>query len=95
MIWVGIERAPQGVFVVLARIHGMCLNLNCTFVLVLMLKMFLTWLRSTWMRNIVPIDDHIMFHKLVAYAIAYLGFGHTFGHVGFYSRFCQVIYCCY
>ena len=86
MIWVGIERAPMGVYVVLARIHGMCLNLNCTFILVLMLKMCLTWVRSTWFRKILPIDDNIMFHKLVGYFIAYLSFGHTVGHVGSYSK---------
>ncbi|XP_028394802.1 NADPH oxidase 5-like [Dendronephthya gigantea] len=84
MIWVGIVRAPMGVFVVLARIHGMCLNLNCTFVLVLMLKLCLTWVRTTWFRNVLPIDDHIMFHKLVGFFIAYLSFGHTIGHLGFY-----------
>ncbi|XP_046846021.1 NADPH oxidase 5-like [Xenia sp. Carnegie-2017] len=84
MVWVGIERAPMGVFVVLARIHGMCLNLNCTFIFVLMLKMSLTWLRSTSLRKILPIDDHIMFHKLVGLFIIYLSFGHTLGHVGFY-----------
>jgi hypothetical protein len=87
MIWVGIERAPMGVYVVLARIHGMCLNFNCAFVLVLMLKLCLTWIRSTWFRKILPIDDHIMFHKLVAYFIAYLSFGHTVGHIGSYSKF--------
>ena len=87
MIWVGIERAPMGVYVVLARIHGMCLNLNCTFILVLMLKKCLTWVRSTWFRKILPIDDHIMFHKLVGYFIAYLSFGHIVGHIGSYSKY--------
>ena len=51
--------------VIIARICGMCLNFNCTFVVVLMLRYCLSWLRTTPAAYILPLDQSILFHKMV------------------------------
>ena len=85
-IWVGIERRDQGGWVILARINGMCLNFNCMFILVLMMKGLLTWLRSTRYGKYFPIDQHIIFHKSVAAVILFQSVLHFVGHLGRYSK---------
>ena len=64
----------------------MCLNFNSVFILVLMLKSCLTWLRSTWIGKYLPIDQHIQYHKSVAVMITILSILHFFGHLGRYGK---------
>ena len=71
---------------IVARVHGMCLNFNCVLILVFMMKVFLTWLRSTWLGKYLPIDHHIKFHKAVAVVILVLSILHFVGHLGRYSE---------
>ena len=85
-IWVAFERREEGVWIIIARTHGMCLNFNSVFILVLMLKSSLTWLRSTWIGKYLPIDQHIQYHKAVAVFIFILSILHTAGHLGRYRK---------
>ncbi len=85
-IWVGVERRDQGGWVILARINGMCLNFNSMFILVLMMKGLLTWLRSTRFGKYFPIDQHIIFHISVAIVIFSQSVLHFVGHLGRYSK---------
>ena len=86
-IWVGIERRHQGGWIILARINGMCLNFNSMFILVLMMKGLLTWVRSTRFGKFFPIDQHIIFHKCVAGVILFQSVLHFIGHLGRYSKY--------
>ena len=86
IVWVAIERKDEGGWVIVARVHGMCLNFNCVLILVFMMKVFLTWLRSTWLGKYLPIDHHIKFHKAVAVVILVLSILHFVGHLGRYSE---------
>ncbi|CAB3992535.1 NADPH oxidase 5, partial [Paramuricea clavata] len=83
-IWVGVERRHQGGWIILARINGMCLNFNSMFILVVMMKGLLTWLRSTRFGKFFPIDQHIIFHKCVAAVILLQSVLHFIGHLGRY-----------
>lgn len=85
-IWVAIVRRNEGGWIIVARVHGMCLNFNGMFVLVLMLKHSLTWLRSSRVGKYFPIDNHIDFHKAVAVVIFVQGLLHFVGHLGRYSK---------
>ncbi|ESO81905.1 hypothetical protein LOTGIDRAFT_207486 [Lottia gigantea] len=69
--------------IIIARGSGMCLNFNCMFVLVLMLRKCITWLR-TWqyVYCILPLDQHILFHKTTGIMIAVHSLIHTMGHIG-------------
>jgi hypothetical protein len=69
-------------FIIAARICGMNLNFNCMFILVLMLRKSLTYLRMTKIALFLPIDQHILFHKMVGVMIAVYSIVHTLAHFG-------------
>lgn len=68
-------------FTIFARACGQCLNFNCMFVLVLMLRQCITFLRTRGFSAILPLDQHIYFHKLTGILIFGLSFFHTIMHV--------------
>lgn len=54
----------------------------CPFVLqVLMLRRCLTWLRATWLAQVLPLDQNIQFHQLMGYVVVGLSLVHTVAHV--------------
>ncbi|KAL8595540.1 hypothetical protein ACOMHN_000748 [Nucella lapillus] len=69
-------------YIIIARGAGMCLNFNCAFVLLLMLRRTLTFLRNTPLVHVLPFDQHVMFHKLAGYAIVFFTLVHTGAHLG-------------
>ena len=48
---------------------------------VLMLRRFLTWLRATWVVRVLPLDQNILLHQIVGYAILCYTLVHTIAHV--------------
>ncbi|KAI5614848.1 NADPH oxidase 5 [Silurus asotus] len=76
-----LRYATGGPWLMLARGCGICLNLNCTFILVLMLRRCLTWLRATWVVKVLPLDQNILLHQIVGYAILIFSLLHTLAHV--------------
>ncbi|KAM9496632.1 NADPH oxidase 5 [Clarias gariepinus] len=76
-----MRNAAGGPWIMLARGCGMCLNLNCTFIMVLMLRRCLTWLRATWVVKVLPLDQNILLHEIVGYAILIFSVVHTVAHV--------------
>uniref|UniRef100_A0A1I8PMR9 NADPH oxidase 5 n=1 Tax=Stomoxys calcitrans TaxID=35570 RepID=A0A1I8PMR9_STOCA len=73
-------RASNG-FVIVARACGQCLNFNCAWVLVLMLRHTLTYLRSRGLSTYLPVDNHIYLHKLTGIVISVLSLIHTVMHL--------------
>ena len=69
-------------FLVTARIAGINLNFTCTIVLVLMLRHTLNLARSTRLRRILPLDEHVLFHKYVGVIITIYSAVHIVGHLG-------------
>ncbi|XP_066557302.1 NADPH oxidase 5 [Amia ocellicauda] len=76
-----LKNKPSGPWVMVARGCGQCLNFNCTFVMVLMLRRCLTWLRATWVVRILPLDQNVLLHQLVGYTIFGFTLGHTVAHI--------------
>ncbi|GLH10501.1 Dual oxidase [Gryllus bimaculatus] len=68
-------------FVILARACGQCLNFNCMFVLVLMLRQCITFLRTRGFSMFLPLDQHIYFHKLTGVLIFIYSVVHTIMHL--------------
>ncbi|KAL3286019.1 hypothetical protein HHI36_000532 [Cryptolaemus montrouzieri] len=68
-------------FTIFARACGQCLNFDCMFILVLMLRQCITFLRTRGFSSILPLDQHIYFHKLTGILIFVLSFFHTIMHV--------------
>lgn len=85
LIYVIIYRArvlKAPVFLVFARIGGMLLNFNCAFIIVLMLRQTMLLIRSNRiLRRLIPVDEHIDFHKFVGRFIAVLSLIHTIAHI--------------
>ncbi|XP_051484516.1 NADPH oxidase 5 [Apus apus] len=78
---------PHAGWVALARGCGQCLNFNCAFLAVLMLRRCLTWLRATPMAQVLPLDQHVVLHQLVGYVVLVLGAVHTGAHL---ANFCRL-----
>uniref|UniRef100_A0A3B5MBY3 NADPH oxidase, EF-hand calcium binding domain 5 n=1 Tax=Xiphophorus couchianus TaxID=32473 RepID=A0A3B5MBY3_9TELE len=75
-----------GGWFMLAKGCGQCLNFNCTFVMVLMLRRCLTWLRATWVVRVLPLDQNILLHQIVGYAILFFTLMHTAAHIINFAR---------
>ncbi|KAM9586406.1 LOW QUALITY PROTEIN: NADPH oxidase 5 [Trichechus inunguis] len=75
--------APRtlGPSIMVARGCGQCLNFNCSFIAVLMLRRCLTWLRSTRLAQVLPLDQTIQFHQVMGYVVVGLSLVHTVAHV--------------
>ncbi|XP_023254503.1 NADPH oxidase 5-like, partial [Seriola lalandi dorsalis] len=48
---------------------------------VLMLRRCLTWLRATWVVRVLPLDQNILLHQIVGYAILCYTLVHTTAHI--------------
>ncbi|KAK9516074.1 hypothetical protein VZT92_024035 [Zoarces viviparus] len=76
-----MQHRHGGGWFMVAKGCGQCLNFNCTFIMVLMLRRFLTWLRATWVVRVFPLDQNILLHQIVGYAILCYTLVHTTAHV--------------
>ncbi|KAM9224191.1 NADPH oxidase 5-like [Leptosomus discolor] len=76
-----LRHAGHGGWLAVARGCGQCLNFNCAFLAVLMLRRCLTWLRATPLAKVLPLDQHVVFHQLVGYVVLALAVVHTGAHV--------------
>ncbi|XP_048251238.1 NADPH oxidase 5-like [Haliotis rufescens] len=68
--------------IIVARGCGLCLNFDCTFIVVLMLRKCITWLRATPVGHLLPLDQNILFHKLTGILIMLFTVLHTAMHIG-------------
>uniref|UniRef100_A0A3P9MCW9 NADPH oxidase, EF-hand calcium binding domain 5 n=1 Tax=Oryzias latipes TaxID=8090 RepID=A0A3P9MCW9_ORYLA len=84
-----LRHSDGGVWLMVARGCGQCLNFNCTFVVVLMLRRCLTWLRATWVVRVLPLDQNILLHQIVGYAIFCFSLGHAIAHVVNFANLSQ------
>ncbi|XP_042333303.1 NADPH oxidase 5 isoform X2 [Sceloporus undulatus] len=84
-----LKHVGSGIWIMLAKGCGQCLNLNCTFLVVLMLRRCLTWLRSTWAAGVLPLDQNVLLHQLTGWAVAALTVVHTGAHLANFVRMSQ------
>ncbi|KAI8118161.1 NADPH oxidase 5 [Lucilia cuprina] len=76
-----IQYRASNIFVIFARACGQCLNFNCAWILVLMLRHSLTYLRSRGLSTYLPVDNHIYLHKLTGIVVSVLSLVHTIMHL--------------
>lgn len=76
-----IQYRKSNGFVILARACGQCLNFNCAFILVLMLRQCITFLRTRGFTAFLPLDQHIYLHKLTGVLVAAFSLLHTIMHL--------------
>ncbi|XP_015667366.1 NADPH oxidase 5 [Protobothrops mucrosquamatus] len=80
-ILAALKQAGSGVWIVVAKGCGQCLNFNCAFILVLMLRRSLTWLRTTWVVRVLPLDLNVTLHQLMGYMVGVLTTLHMGTHI--------------
>ncbi|XP_063633431.1 NADPH oxidase 5 [Cydia splendana] len=76
-----VEYQGSNCFVIMARACGQCLNFNCAWVLVLMLRLCITQLRVRGASSFLPLDHHIYLHKLTGVLIGIYSIVHTVMHI--------------
>ena len=67
-------------WIILARAFGQCLNFTSVFILVLMLRHTITKLHR--LAAILPLDRHILLHKITGRLIVIYSLAHTIVHLG-------------
>nr|XP_054497774.1 NADPH oxidase 5 [Agelaius phoeniceus] len=72
------ERGPA---LALARGCGQSLNFNCALLAALMLRRSLTWLRSTPLAELFPLELHVRGHERVGHLVLALGTAHAGAHL--------------
>lgn len=74
-------------YVVIARVGGMLLNFNCALITIVMLKKVILFVRGNrLLRKLIPVDDHIDFHKMIGRFIGLLSLMHTIAHLLNFGR---------
>lgn len=91
---VDINNVSGFYFVILNWFSGQCLNFNCTFVLVLMLRHCITFLRTRGFSLFLPLDQHIYFHKITGFFIFGYSILHTFMHLLNFSKLILYLLLC-
>ncbi|XP_037046426.1 NADPH oxidase 5 isoform X2 [Bradysia coprophila] len=76
-----IQYRHSNVYVIFARACGQCLNFNCAFVLIPMLRQCITFLRTRGLGAFIPLDNHIYIHKMAGVTIATFSLIHTIMHL--------------
>ncbi|KAJ1970051.1 hypothetical protein IWQ62_000211 [Dispira parvispora] len=80
------SRKQVGQLLGMAQASAMCINFNSGFILLLVCRNTLSYLRSTFISRYVAIDKNIHAHKVVAWTIAFMVVLHVVGHgVGYIS----------
>jgi NADPH oxidase len=60
-------------------------------VLALTLRRSITWLRTSGMDWLLPLDRHIYFHKMMGWAICFFSVVHTLAHVINYGNVNKIV----
>jgi predicted ferric reductase/Ca2+-binding EF-hand superfamily protein len=74
------RHAGAGLFLQVARGAGATLNLNAALIVVPMLRHTLTWVRRSALGRVVPVDDVVGLHALIAEAVVALSLVHAGAH---------------
>lgn len=94
-VWLFVNGAlkyqDSGPWIMLARGCGACLNFDGALVLIPVMRRILTWLRAQPIGRFLPLDDALLIHRVVAYAIMVLGLVHTAAHFVNYSQHAGIV----
>jgi len=77
--------------------HGVCMargaaaaiKLNAALLLVTMLRNFLSWARGSFIGSLLPVDKNIVFHRYIAWCVAFFAGVHIMAHMFNYNRLSQ------
>ncbi len=82
-----VERPDNNDAFYFAKAGGAMLNFNCAAILLPVARNMLSWLRTTPIGDVIPMDDNILFHKVIAMLILASGMLHIMSH---YMNYWQI-----
>ncbi len=88
LFWHAAHRYALGganIYIQIARGAGACLNLNGALVLIPMMRTMLSWVRTSFLAAIVPVDLSIDIHKLLGQAVFVFSIVHSAAHLFNYA----------
>lgn len=98
VLWIGVNlgilgfglmrhrtAAPMNELMQAGRALGRCINFNGALLLVPVMRRLLTWVRSTFVGRVLPVDQAITFHRVVGHTLAALGVAHGGALVASYA----------
>ncbi|XP_042732072.1 NADPH oxidase 5 [Lagopus leucura] len=88
-ILAALQHVSRSGWVAVARGCGQCLNFNCAFIAVPMLRRCLTRLRATAAGRALPLERCVSLHQLLGSAVLALAVLHTGAHVANFGRLAQ------
>ena len=82
--WQALDDGDPAPFYPYAKGHGRCLDILCNLIFLPVLRNLSSWLRTTPMGRVLPVDDNLYFHKLIGLLVAFSFTGHiTFHYIDF------------
>jgi predicted ferric reductase/Ca2+-binding EF-hand superfamily protein len=67
---------PINEFTQAGRAFGKCINFNGALLLIPVMRRFLSWIRTTFLGRMLPLDEAITFHRIVGHTLVALGIAH-------------------
>ncbi len=64
-------------FMEAGRAAGRCLDFSGALILVPMMRRLGTWVRSTWLGRVIPVDESVDFHRVVGHGLFFVGLFHA------------------
>lgn len=74
----------------IARGAAAGIKLNCALMLIMVLRNFLSWVRSSVLGAFIPTDKNIIFHRYMAWVIAFYTIVHVIAHYFNYNTQAQM-----
>ncbi len=59
------------------RAAGLCLDFCGAFILIPMMRRLMTWIRSSWLGRVLPLDESVDFHRFVGHSLFFLALFHA------------------
>jgi len=82
--WQALDDPDPAPYYPIAKGNGRCLDILCNIIFLPVLRNLSSWLRTTPMGRVLPVDDSLYFHKLIGLLIAFAFSGHiTFHYLDF------------
>ena len=76
---------PANELMRLGRALGTCIDFNGAVLLLPVMRRLLTWIRTTVLGRVMPIDQAITFHRIVGHTLVGLGIAHGGALIGAYA----------
>jgi predicted ferric reductase/Ca2+-binding EF-hand superfamily protein len=75
---------PANELMRVGRALGTCIDFNGAILLLPVMRRVLTWVRTTFLGRVLPVDQAITFHRIVGHTLVALGIAHGAALIGAY-----------